>query len=54
MPVLVETTGETTTTWVLTVFAYTTVTGRDVTPVFSGVAEAGRHLAVKTPLITST
>lgn len=42
-PVVVLTTSQTTTTGVLPVLADTTVTGRDVTSVLSGVAESGRH-----------
>lgn len=42
-PVVVLTTSQTTTTGMLPVLADTTVTGRDVTSVLSGVAESGRH-----------
>jgi len=42
--VVVGTTSETTTTWVLPVLSYTTVTCRDVTPVLAGLGESGRHL----------
>ena len=44
--VVVLTTGETTTTWVLAVLADTTVTGGDVATVLSGHGEVGRHLFV--------
>lgn len=44
VPVMVGTTSETTTSRVLTVLAYTTMTGGDVTAVFAGVRETGRHL----------
>lgn len=42
--VVVGTTSEATTTWVLPVLSYTTVTCRDVAPVLSGFGESGRHL----------
>lgn len=42
--VVVLTTGETTTTWVLAVLADTTVTGGDVSSVLSGLGKVGRHL----------
>jgi hypothetical protein len=42
-PVVVLTTGKTTTTGVLAVLADTSVTGRDVATVFTSVAEPGRH-----------
>jgi hypothetical protein len=42
--VVVLTTSKTTTTRMLPVLAYTTVTGRDVTAVLAGVGETGRHL----------
>lgn len=40
---VVLTTSKTTTTWVLAVLSYTTVTGGDVTTVLAGLREAGRH-----------
>jgi len=43
-PVVVGTTSETTTTWVLPVLSYTTVTCRNVAPVLAGLGESGRHL----------
>lgn len=42
-PVMVLTTGETTTSGMLAVLADTTVTGRDVSAVLAGVGETGRH-----------
>ena len=42
--VVVLTTGETTTTWVLAVLADTTVTGGNVSTVLSGLGKVGRHL----------
>lgn len=45
-PVVVLTTGETTTTGMLPVFTDTTVTGGNVTSVLAGVGESGRHLSV--------
>ena len=42
--VVVLTTSKTTTTRMLPVLSYTTVTGRDVTAVLAGVGESGRHL----------
>ena len=44
--VVVLTTGETTTTWVLAVLADTTVTGGNVSTVLSGLGKVGRHLLV--------
>lgn len=44
--VVVLTTGETTTTWMLAVLADTTVTGGNVSTVLSGLGEVGRHLLV--------
>jgi len=41
--VVVLTTGHTTTTWMLAVLSYTTVTGRDMTAVLAGLGESGRH-----------
>ena len=41
--VVVLATGETATTGVLAVLAYTTVTGRDVATVLARVGETGRH-----------
>jgi len=43
-PVVVGTTSETTTTWMLPVLSYTTVTCRNVAPVLAGLGESGRHL----------
>ena len=43
-PVVVLTTGKTSTTGMLPVLSDTSVTGRHMTPVFSGVGETGRHL----------
>ena len=43
-PMVVGTTSETTTTWMLPMLSYTTVTCRDVTPVLPGLGESGRHL----------
>lgn len=40
---VVLTTSETTTTGVFPVFSYTTVTGRDMTSVFTGFRESGGH-----------
>lgn len=45
-PVVVSTTSKTTTSRVLAVFAYTTVTGGDVPAVLASVREAGRHLSM--------
>lgn len=45
---MVLTTSETTTTRVLTVLPYTTVTSRDMTAVFAGFAKMGRHGLNKT------
>lgn len=45
VPVVVRTTGKTTTSRVLAVLAYTTMPGGDVTAVFAGVRESGRHLS---------
>jgi len=45
--VVVGTTRETPTTWVLPMFSYTTMTCRDVAPVFAGLGESGRHLCDK-------
>jgi hypothetical protein len=42
-PVVVLTTGQTTTSRMLPVLSDTTVTGRDVSSVLSGVGESGRH-----------
>lgn len=42
--VVVLTTSKTTTTGMLSVLAYTTVTGRDVTAVLAGVGKTGRHI----------
>ena len=42
-PVVVLTTGQTTTSRMLSVLSDTTVTGRDVSSVLSGVGESGRH-----------
>ncbi len=42
--VVVLTTGETTTTWMLAVLADTTVTGGNVSTVLSGLGKVGRHL----------
>jgi hypothetical protein len=42
--VVVGTTSKTTTTWVLPVLSYTTMTCRDVTPMLAGLGESGRHL----------
>ena len=44
--VVVLTTGETTTTWMLSVLADTSVTGRDVAPVLACVREASRHFVL--------
>lgn len=44
--VVVLTTGETATTWVLAVLADTTVTGRDVAAVLAGLGKVSRHLLV--------
>lgn len=41
---VVLTTGQTTTTGMFPVLAYSTVTGRDVSSVLSGVGKSGRHL----------
>ena len=41
---MMRTTSETTTSRVLAVLSYTTMTGRDVTAVLAGIREAGRHL----------
>ena len=46
-PVVVGTTSETTTTWVLPVLPYTAVTCRDVAPVLAGLGKSGRHLLNK-------
>lgn len=43
-PVVVLTTSETSTTGMFPVLSDTSVTGGDVTPVFSGVGESGGHL----------
>jgi len=43
-PVMVRSTSETTTTWVLPMLSYTTVTCRDMAPVLAGLGESGRHL----------
>ena len=43
--VVVLTTGHTTTTWVLAVLPYTSVTGRDMTTVLASVGETGRHFS---------
>ena len=45
--VVMGTTSETTTTWVLPMLSYTTVTCRDVAPVLAGLGESGRHLSNK-------
>jgi hypothetical protein len=42
-PVVVLTTSETTTSGMLAVLSYTTVTGGDVAAVLAGLREAGRH-----------
>jgi len=44
--VVMLSTSETATTWMLAVLAYTTVTGRDVSAVLAGLAQMGRHLDV--------
>jgi len=41
--VVVLTTGQTTTTWVLPVFSDTSMTGGDVTAVLPRLGESGRH-----------
>lgn len=43
-PVVVLSSGQTTSTWMLAVLADTTVTGRDVAAVLAGLAETGGHL----------
>jgi len=40
---MVLTTSETTTSGMLAVLSYTTVTGRDMTAVLSGLGKMGRH-----------
>jgi hypothetical protein len=42
--VVVLTTGKTSTTWMLSVLANTTVTGGDVSTVLSGFGKVSRHL----------
>lgn len=37
-------TGKTSTTWMLAVLAYSSVTGGDVAAVLSGLVQMGRHL----------
>jgi hypothetical protein len=42
-PVVVLTTSKTTTSWMLAVLSYTTVTGGYMTTVLAGLRETGRH-----------
>ena len=51
--VVVETTGKTTTTWVLAVLANTTVTGRNVSTVLPGLVKTSRHLQCMLAIFTS-
>lgn len=43
IPVVVHATSETTTSWVLAVLSYTTMTCGNMTAVLSGFRESGRH-----------
>ena len=49
--VVVLTTGETATTWVLAVLADTTVTGRDVAAVLAGLGKVSRHLLLSVNVV---